>query len=172
MFLFVLKFKKKIKWLEFYHFEYETDMTCPLYKVKYWDFAFKLPKKLWTRTFQYQSFSGPLANDSAILSAFLYARRQESSKFENIETKPRKSLVFILKTCFPNMLFYLLIMLVTLLLLIVLISTLSTLNKHYKLTDEQDFDRNKASIGWSNEMRFGPIYNRCDDTNISLNLGP
>ena len=70
------------------------------------------------------------------------------------------------------MLFYLLIMLVTLLLLIVLISTLSTLNKHYKLTDEQDFDRNKASIGWSNEMRFGPIYNRCDDTNISLNLGP
>ena len=164
MFLFVLKFKKKIKWLEFYHFEYETDMTCPLYKVKYWDFAFKLPKKLWTRTFQYQSFSGPLANDSAILSAFLYARRQESSKFENIETKPRKSLVFVLKTFFPNILFYLLIMLVTLLLLIVL-------NKYYKLTDEPDFDHNKVFTGWSNQMQFGPIYNRCNSTNISHNLG-
>ena len=112
-----------------------------------------------------KSFSGPLANDSTLLSACSYERRQESSQFENIETKPRKSLVFVLKTFFPNILFYLLIMLVTLLLLIVL-------NKYYKLTDEPDFDHNKVFTGWSNQMQFGPIYNRCNSTNISHNLGP
>lgn len=102
--------------------------------------------------------SGPLENDNTIS----YKRFSVSNRSSDIE--PRKYSVCIQRNCFSIVLFCSLSIFVILILLIIS-------NSDYKLFDEQVFDHN-VSLKLPNKKPHGPVYQRFDYKNCSLDLCP